>query len=150
MPTVRSGPWSPDAINEFLTGATIPIRLASVGKHFPLVQSLWFLYDDDALWCCTQADSVLASRLHRDNHVGFEVSADEPPYRGVRGKGRVHFEEGAADSVLPRLVQKYLGSEPTDFSKWLLSRLDSEVAIRITDLSVSSWDYSPRMPKQPE
>jgi nitroimidazol reductase NimA-like FMN-containing flavoprotein (pyridoxamine 5'-phosphate oxidase superfamily) len=148
MPTVRSGPWSPDTIAEYLSATAIPIRLASVGKHFPLVQSLWFLYDDDSLWCCTQADSVLAKRLHRDNHVGFEISADAPPYRGVRGKGRVQFEEGAAPTVLPRLVEKYLGAEPTDFSTWLLSRMDNEVAIRITDLSVSSWDYSSRMPKR--
>jgi exodeoxyribonuclease V alpha subunit len=45
-------------------------------------------------------------------------------------------------------IEKYLGSEPTDFSTWLLSRLDNEVVVRITDLSVSSWDYSTRMPKQ--
>ncbi|MGI9136944.1 MAG: pyridoxamine 5'-phosphate oxidase family protein [Candidatus Nanopelagicales bacterium] len=148
MPTVRSGPWSPDAIAEYLAGATLPIRLASVGKHFPLVQSLWFLFDNDELLCCTQHDSVLAKRLERDNHVGFEISADAPPYRGVRGKGRARIEQGTAGDVLPRLVEKYLGSEPTDFSSWLLSRLDSEVVIRITDLSVSSWDYSSRMPKQ--
>ncbi|MEY4137326.1 MAG: hypothetical protein RL205_1454 [Actinomycetota bacterium] len=148
MLTVRSGPWSPDTIAGYLAGATIPIRLASVGKHFPLVQSLWFLYDDNSLWCCTQADSVLANRLRRDNHVGFEISADAPPYRGVRGKGRVSLVEGAAPTVLPRLVEKYLGSEPTDFSTWLLSRLDNEIAIRIDDLSVSSWDYSSRMPKK--
>jgi len=148
MPTVRSGPWSPDAIAEYLAGATIPIRLASSGKHFPLVQSLWFLYDQDSLWCCTQADSVLAKRLHRDDHVGFEISADAPPYRGVRGKGRAQIEPDAAAHILPRLVERYLGAEPTEFSAWLLSRIDNEIAIRITDLSVSSWDYSTRMPKK--
>ena len=148
MPTVRSGPWSPDAIADYLAEATIPIRLASVGKHFPLVQSLWFLYENDELLCCTQRDSVLATRLGRNSHVGFEISADAPPYRGVRGKGRARIEQGTAGEVLPRLVEKYLGSEPTDFSTWLLSRLDNEVVIRITDLSVTSWDYSNRMPKQ--
>ena len=148
MPTVRSGPWSPDAIAVYLAEAAIPIRLASVGKHFPLVQSLWFLYENDELLCCTQQDSVLSKRLGRDSHVGFEISADAPPYRGVRGKGRARIEQGTAAEVLPRLVEKYLGSEPTDFSTWLLSRLDNEVVIRITDLSVSSWDYSSRMPKQ--
>jgi len=148
MPTVRSGPWSPDAIADYLAGIAIPIRLATVGKHFPLVQSLWFLYENDELLCCTQHDSVLASRLKRDHHVGFEISADTPPYRGVRGKGRARIEHGTAAEVLPRLVAKYLGSEPTDFSTWLLSRLDSEVVVRISDLSVTSWDYSSRMPKK--
>ena len=63
---VRSGPWSPDAIADFLDRSAIPIRLASAGKHFPMEQSLWFLHERGALWCCTQDDSVLAQRLRAD------------------------------------------------------------------------------------
>jgi hypothetical protein len=99
---VRSGPWSPDAIADFLDRSAIPIRLASAGKHFPMVQSLWFLHERGALWCCTQDDSVLAQRLRADRRCGFEVAADAAPYRGVRGTGHATLVPDAAGSVLPR------------------------------------------------
>ena len=141
---VRSGPWSPDRVRAHLRDARIPLRLATNGE-FPLVQSLWFLLDEDALWCATQADAVVVRRVTRDARCGFEVSADQPPYRGVRGTGRAQIVPDAGREVLPRLIARYLGDEPTDLSRWLLSRLDREVAIRIDDLSVTSWDYSGRM-----
>ncbi|MCZ7528760.1 MAG: hypothetical protein M5U14_21735 [Acidimicrobiia bacterium] len=48
---VRSGPWDPATIEELLRSTPIPVRLATTGASWPLVQSLWFLYDGGALWC---------------------------------------------------------------------------------------------------
>ena len=141
---IRSGPWSPEQIDAYLRATTIPLRLASAGKHV-LVQSLWFDFDGTSLWCASQSDSVLVRRLRKDDRVGFEVSADQPPYRGVRGHGRAHLDPPRAADLLPRLIDRYLGSESSPLADWLLSRIDSEVAIRIDRLTVSSWDYSARM-----
>lgn len=141
---VRSGPWTADQARAHLAEARIPVRLASSGT-FPLVQSLWFLFEDDALWCATQADAVVTRRLQREPRCGFEISADLPPYRGVRGTGIASIEPTAAATVLPRLIERYVGDEPTPLSTWLLSRLDTEVAIRIGDLAITTWDYSGRM-----
>lgn len=140
--TVRSGPWALSRIEEHLRTSVIPIRLATSGRHFPLVQSLWFHYDE-ALWCCTQADSVLATRLRRNPTCGFEISADAPPYRGVRGHGRATLLPDRARDILPILVDRYLGPGP--LADWLMSRLDTEVAVRIDGLVMTSWDYSGRM-----
>ena len=145
LPTLRSGPWSLDDVQHFLEQTAIPIRLASNGRGFPLVQSQWFLYEDGALWCCAQADSVLAKRLTRDPRCAFEVSGDLPPYRGVRGTGHASEHADEAPRVLPLLIERYLGTTPSPLADWLLSRLEVEVAIRISDLSVTSWDYSARM-----
>ncbi len=142
---VISGPWSPRQIEAHLTEARIPVRLASNGESFPLVQSLWFAYEDAALLCCTQEDSVVARRLRRDPRCAFEVSADQPPYRGVRGRGIATVASAGAADLLPRLIERYLGTEATPISDRLLSKVDSEVVIRIDDLSVTSWDYSGRM-----
>lgn len=142
---VRSGPWSAAAIAAFLDETAIPIRLASAGQHFPMVQSLWFLHEDGALWCCTQQDSVLAKRLRADRRCGFEVAGDQAPYRGVRGTGHATLLPHAAADILPRLVGRYVGSEPSSLGDWLMSRLDREVAIRLDGLTVTSWDYSARM-----
>ena len=141
---LRSGPWSADQVRRHLDEAVIPLRLASSGRY-PLVQSLWFVLEGDALWCATQADSVVANRLRRDPRCGWEVAADQPPYRGVRGTGHASLDREAAPTVLPRLIRRYLGDGESDLGSWLLSRLDTEVAIRIDGLAVTSWDYTPRM-----
>lgn len=144
--TIRSGPWSPTEVESWLRATVIPVRLATSGKRGPLVQSLWFDYAQGSLWCATQADSVLAKRIRRDASVGWEVSGDEPPYRGVRGTGTaelIHDTEQVAD-VLAGLIARY-GQAGTPLAEWLLSRLASEVAVRIGDLRITSWDYSPRM-----
>lgn len=143
--TVRSGPWAAAEVEAFLAAATIPVRLASNGRTYPLVQSLWFRYEEGALWCCTRADSVLVRRLLRDRHCAFEVSADLPPYRGVRGRGKATVLTEGAEATLPVLLDRYLGGTDSPLAAWLLSRLDDEVAIRIDDLVVTSWDYSARM-----
>ncbi|MBK9739575.1 MAG: pyridoxamine 5'-phosphate oxidase family protein [Actinobacteria bacterium] len=144
-PTVRSGPWELSVVEDFLDRSAIPLRLASNGAAFPLVQSVWFVYDDGSLWCCTQSASVLAKRLQADPRCAFEVSGDQPPYRGVRGTGTARIRSDSAHEVLPRLIDRYLGDRPDDLARWLISRLDSEVAIQIEGLSVTSWDYSARM-----
>lgn len=143
---VRSGPWSPTEIESWLRETAIPLRLASAGKRGPLVQSLWFEYAGGALWCATQEDSILARRITRDQRVGWEVSPDAPPYRGVRGTGEavVVSERAQVQMVLTRLIERY-GQASTQLAHWLLGRIESEVLIRITDLRVSSWDYAPRM-----
>ena len=144
-PHIRSGPWALADVEQFLSQATIPIRLSSNGKVYPLVQSQWFLYEEGALWCCAQADSVLARRLTKDRHCAFEVSGDTQPYRGVRGTGVATLMQADAARILPLLIDRYLGQEPSSLADWLLSRLDVEVAIRISELAVTSWDYSSRM-----
>jgi hypothetical protein len=141
---LRSGPWSTDVATGFLTASVIPIRLATQGAAHPMVQSLWFDFDGSSLWCCTKDDSVLARRLAREPRCAFEVSADMAPYRGVRGTGTATLMPVLARDVLPRLIDRY-GQRDTALADWLLSRLDREVAIRIDDLVMSSWDYAARM-----
>lgn len=141
---IRSGPWSDEEIRRYLDATVIPVRLASMGT-FPLVQSLWFLPDGLDLWCATQSDSVLARRLRADPRCGFEVSADAPPYRGVRGTGHAVLVPEAAVDTLPRLIERYQVGGASPLATWLLSRIETEVAVHITPRTLASWDYSPRM-----
>lgn len=142
---IISGPWGRSQVDTFLDEAIIPIRLASAGRTSPLVQSLWFLRDGEALWCCTQREAVLTRRLTRDPQCGFEVSGDLPPYRGVRGSARAEITAERAADILPRLITRYLGDSPNPLADWLLSRLDREVAIRLHSLRMSTFDFTQRM-----
>jgi nitroimidazol reductase NimA-like FMN-containing flavoprotein (pyridoxamine 5'-phosphate oxidase superfamily) len=143
---IKSGPWDELAVTGWLTETVVPIRLATSGKRGPLVQSLWFAFTEGALWCATQKDSAVAKRALKHPVVGWEVSPDQPPYKGVRGRGTLEVIKDPlqAGEVLRGLIARY-GQSGTDLEKWLLSRVDTEVAFRITDLEVVSWDYSPRM-----
>ena len=142
---IASGPWHRSQIEAFLDETVIPIRIASAGRTSPLVQSLWFFYDEDALWCASQTESVLTRRLRANTRCGFEIAGDLPPYRGVRGTGRAELLPERAATVLRRLISRYLGDESSPLATWLMSRVDSEVAIRIGDLRVTSYDFTSRM-----
>lgn len=142
---VRSGPWDLVDIQGFLDSTVIPMRLATLGSVGPMVQSLWYLFDGSALWCCTQRDSVVAARLRSDPRCGFEIAGDDPPYRGVRGRGVASMDAGLASELLERLISRYLIDPESPLALWLQSRVTDEVAIRIDTLVVSSWDYSSRM-----
>ncbi len=141
---IRSGPWDQATVEAFLTDTVIPVRLATVGESGPLVQSMWFLHRDGAVWCSTQRSSVLFSRLSADPRCAFEVAADAPPYRGVRGRGIATFDDSDPAGLLETLIDRYLGDGGT-LRQWLLSQASNEVSIRLDGLSVVSWDYSGRM-----
>jgi hypothetical protein len=140
-----SGPWDWARAARFLTDVRIPVRIATSGRSGPLVQSLWYEWRGDALWCATQLDAVVTRRLRADPVCGFEVAGDLPPYRGVRGQARVEIQPAQAAEVLPRLLDRYHVAPDAELRAWLLSRLDSEVALRLVPLRATTWDYSARM-----
>ena len=143
---VGSGTWSLEQIERFLDEARIPVRLACVTKSgSPIILSLWFRYEEGALWCATQANARVVHHLRHDPRCAFEIAADAPPYRGVRGRGRATIVREPVRELLPRLIARYLGGADSELARWLLRRIDKEVAIRIDELRVSTWDFSDRM-----
>jgi hypothetical protein len=84
-------------------------------------------------------------RLARDSRIGFEISGDSPPYRGIRGFAQASSHPEEAPRILPMLIHRYLDDPEVPLAKWLISRLPKETAIRLHDVQVSSWDYSQRM-----
>ncbi len=141
-----SGPWGEDEVRTYLDDAEIPVRLSCNGPAgFPLVASLWFVHEAGELWCATRPDSEVARRLTLDPRCAFEVAADGPPYRGVRGIGQASFEPGRGRSVLERLIERYQGRTDNPLGRWLLGRADDELAVRIAPIRMMSWDYRERM-----
>ena len=145
---IVSGPWDAQQIETWLTGARIPVRLGVFTRDAPLVLSLWFRYEGGALWCATGAGADVVAHLHRDDRVAFEVGPDVPPYRGVRGSGRAEIVPARGREMLDQLLERYLDEENAALADWLRDGADDEVAIRIGDLRVTSWDFSKRMAAQ--
>ncbi len=141
------GPWDAAAIEAFLAQETSPLRLALNDRDgFPLVASLWFRCVDGELWCATHGQSLVARRLAEDPRVGFEVSVNDPPYSGVRGQATVELVAAEGGRQLEALLSRYLGGTDSRLARWLLSRADGEVALRIRPNWLTSWDFGDRMP----
>lgn len=85
-----------EQIASFLDPCTIPLRIAcNAGRGFPSLNSMWFEYRDNSLWCATHASSAVLGFLQADARCAFEVAPNEPPYCGVRGKPRQSFPKTA-------------------------------------------------------
>jgi nitroimidazol reductase NimA-like FMN-containing flavoprotein (pyridoxamine 5'-phosphate oxidase superfamily) len=138
--------WSQDAIAAFLHQMRIPVRLAAVTQTgWPLVVSLWYLYENGRLYCATQKTAKIVTHLSRDPRCGFEVAADQPPYRGVRGQGKAHISPSRGPEILTRLLERYLGGTSSSLAKRLLARSVDEVVIEIEPLTFTTWDFTERM-----
>jgi nitroimidazol reductase NimA-like FMN-containing flavoprotein (pyridoxamine 5'-phosphate oxidase superfamily) len=149
MPGMRlrdSSPWTVEQVTRYLRDATVPVRLGCLGAAgAPLVCSLWYLFDGEALWCASQPNAVVLRRLGADPRVGFEVAGDDPPYKGVRGQGRAELRPADGARILAELLDRYQGGRDTPLARWLLARGDREVAVRIDIDWLTAWDYSARM-----
>ena len=143
-----SGPWDERRVGTWLTGARIPVRLAVLAGRGPLVVSLWYHFDGEALWCATSAGADVVQHVRADPRVGVEVAPDLPPYRGVRGTGRAEIVPERGVEMLERMLGRYLDPVNATLAESLRAGADDEVALRIGELTLSSWDFSRRMRPQ--
>ncbi|WP_338729743.1 pyridoxamine 5'-phosphate oxidase family protein [Haladaptatus sp. DJG-WS-42] len=144
--TTISGAWSATEIERFLDDAIIPIRLACTtpgGKLWML--SLWFRYDEGSFWCATGRDADVVGYLNSSPEVTFEVSTNDPPYRGVRGRGVASITPDTEKSLLTALLVRYLGGTESSLAQQLRSAGREEVRIEIVPEKLYSWDFSERM-----
>ncbi|WP_144904353.1 pyridoxamine 5'-phosphate oxidase family protein [Halobellus captivus] len=157
-----TGAWSRPELTGFLDAARVPIRLAchTPSGHLWML-SLWYLWtegdvgsDRDGttaseatpeLRCATSADADVVTYLRNDPAVAFEVSTNDPPYRGVRGRGTANIEPDGDKILLRTLLDRYLGGTDNDLSAFLLDPDREEVRIRITPERLHSWDFTDRM-----
>jgi len=140
------GPWSKAQIEDHLRRSEIPLRLAwQTSSGHPWVASLWYVWRDDAIWCASVAEAAVVRALQRDPRCGFEIAGERPPYCGVRGRGRAELVAERGEEILRALIGRYLDRDDGPLARWLLSRVEREVAIRIEPEHVVSWDYRERM-----
>ena len=134
------------AIEAFLATAVVPIRISAIDGDFPFICSIWFHFHDDALWCAAHERTKLIQLLRNNPRCAFDVSPNEPPYRGVRGKAIAQLHRNdVAQKTLETLTTRYLDNNNSNLRAWLLSRSHEEYAIQLNPTWITSWDYSDRM-----
>lgn len=144
------GRWTARGVADFLADTRVPLRLAcNTASGFPLLASLWFVAEETGagleLWCATQRDAHVASRLREDGRCAFEVSTEQPPYRGVRGSALATLHDDRGEEMLRRLLDRYVGGSDAKIGRLLLERADTETALRIAPERLVSWDFTERM-----
>lgn len=141
-----SGGLSLGEIESFLENVTIPARIACRRPDERLwMLSLWFRFQDGSLHCATSKQADVVEYLEHDSHVAFEVSTNDPPYRGVRGNGTASVADDPEKQLLRELLERYLGSTDGPLARKLLSGKRTEVTIAIDPSRVYGWDFSDRM-----
>jgi len=135
-----------EEIDKFIPISKIPIRIGFIkGNSIPAVVSLWYVCKDGKIYCATQKSAKIVSYLQKNPVCGFEIAADKPPYKGIRGEGTVQILNETGAYVLDLLIDKYLGERKSTLSKFLRDNSKTEVAIEITPQKIFHYDYSERM-----
>ena len=110
-----------------------------------MVLSLWFVPKKGHLWCATVAEARVTALIKKNPNCGFEISADMPPYRGVRGQARASLHPNLGAEILDLLLERYQIDRNSRLGRFLLGRVQREIAIQIEPTHILSWDYSDRM-----
>jgi nitroimidazol reductase NimA-like FMN-containing flavoprotein (pyridoxamine 5'-phosphate oxidase superfamily) len=142
-----TGPYSRAEAAAFLDETAVPLRLACHGAGGLWIVALWFRYVEDrgVFECATGRSADVVGMLESDPSVAFEVSTNDPPYRGVRGNGTVELTEDEGKERLRDLLERYLGGTDSDLAAELLEADREEVRIVIEPERLHSWDFSERM-----
>jgi nitroimidazol reductase NimA-like FMN-containing flavoprotein (pyridoxamine 5'-phosphate oxidase superfamily) len=146
--TEYTGEWDRAGVASFLTDARIPIRIACRTPGGGLwMLSLWFGFDpeDERFVCATAATADVVEYLRADDAVAFEVSTNDPPYRGVRGNGTATVHPDDRKETLRRLLERYLGGTESTLARRLLDPERDEVVVAVEPRRWYSWDFSDRM-----
>jgi general stress protein 26 len=144
-------PLTEDEVRNFLTAADskLNIHLGTVDvKGEPNIHPTWYYFDvtNNRFYIETSKKSMKTENLNRNNTVYYCVDDPNPPYKGVRGKGKVKIHQDVNHNVpiAEKIMVKYLGSLEHPMAKSLISNVKKgdSVILEIYPSYYSTWDYS--------
>lgn len=141
----KYGSWSGAEIEAFLEKAHIPLRVSLMTKNGMLIVPVWYEYRAGRLLSCSPESSLLVRSLRENPDIAFDLSTNELPYRGVRGRGTSHCTTAPDNAALERLLQRYLTSTDSALAEQLLGRSEAEAIIEFEIEWLTSWDFRSRM-----
>ena len=141
----KYGSLSGEVIANFLQTATIPLRLSLASSKGPTIVALWFDFSGNEIRCCAPQDSLVVRSLQKVSQVAFDISSNEIPYFGVRGRGEAKLTKLGAAEQLDTLIKKYVGDPNHPLPIRLRQRAEQEYMITIVPSWIHGWDFSSRM-----
>ena len=142
-------PLNEEAIKDFLTNGKLNVHLGTIDeKGDANIHPAWYYYDcsKNKMYVETSKQAKKTYNLRRNENIYFCIDDPNPPYKGVRGKGRVRINEDI-DFNIPiaeKIMIRYLGSLEHPMAQALLDaqRKGQSVVLEISPKYYSTWDYS--------
>jgi PPOX class probable F420-dependent enzyme len=135
---------------EFLE-SRLNLQVATIDeKGEPNIQPVWFYYDKDEgkLLILTSKSSKKTQNLTNRPTIYFSVDDENPPYKGVKGKGNATIVEDPSIIVpqAEKISMKYLGTLDHPVAKEMADRSKNGegVLVEITPKFFSTWDFGKR------
>lgn len=138
--TKRLRSLPPDDIEALLREHHSPVRLASQSPNgYPLISTLWFLYEDECFWCITQARTLMRRNLAANPRCAFEIALTGARYKLLRGQGDATLDLADGARVTERMIARYVGDPRGDVAQKLRAQIATEYAICIRPRWVRGW-----------
>jgi general stress protein 26 len=128
------------------------IHLGTVDeKGHANIHPAWYYYDPFAnkLYAQTGKQSKKTYNLRNNEIIYFCIDDQNPPYKGVRGKGSVKIHEDVNFNmpIAEKILIKYLGNLEQPSAEMLLAaqKKGQLVVLEISPIYYSAWDNGKQM-----
>lgn len=133
----------------FLGNSKLNIHIGTIdSRGDPNIHPTWYYFDvnSNKFYIETSKNSKKIENIERKNLVYYCVDEPNPPYKGVRGKGKAKIQEDIDHNIpiAEKIMVRYLGSLAHPMASALLSNVKNgdSVILEITPSYYSTWDYS--------
>jgi len=131
----------------FLQGK-LNLQFATIDeKGDPNIQPVWFYYDKEQgkLLIITSKLSKKTQNVRNRPTIYFSIDDENPPYKGVKGKGNATIVEDP-NRIVPqaeRISMKYFGTLDHPAAKEMVDRSKNKegVLVEISPMFFSTWDF---------
>jgi len=137
-----------EEIKNFLGNSKLNIHIGTIdNKGDPNIHPTWYYFDatNSRFYIETSKSSKKIENLNTKNIVYYCVDNPNPPYKGVRGKGKVKIHEDINHNIpiAEKIMVRYLGSLAHPMATSLMSSVKdgNSVILEITPSYYSTWDY---------
>ncbi len=109
-----------------------PVRLASQSPNgFPLISTLWSIYEDGIFWCITQHSTLLRRNLAVNPRCAFEIALIDKRFKLLRGQGLASLDLKDGGRMTERIIDRYLGDPNGPIAAGMRKQVATEYAIAV-------------------
>jgi general stress protein 26 len=120
------------------------VRIAFMDeKGEPNITPTAYYFNNLSIYIATFKASKKISSLRKNNVIAYCIDDPTPPYKGVRGKGKVKIHEDVSHnmSIAKKWLLKTVGNLDHPNAKWLLTEIEKKnrLILEITPSYYSTW-----------
>ncbi|MDG2046341.1 MAG: pyridoxamine 5'-phosphate oxidase family protein [Halioglobus sp.] len=119
-------------ITTLLVDLASPMRVASQSPNgFPLISTLWSIYEDGIFWCITQHGTLLRRNLAVNPRCAFEIALSGKRFKLLRGQGLASLDLTDGGRMTERIITRYLGDPNGPIAVSMREQVATEYAIAV-------------------